>query len=296
MSEWAQDVEEFILYLGSERGLSINTIEAYQRDLHLFYHYLFTQGIKPIGAIEERDVMGFLSFLDKKGYANSSSYRTLMALKIFFRFLRKEDKISLDPTCHLEAPKLWQLLPEVLTEEEVIALLNAPEADCFIGARDNAILEVLYACGLRVSELCHLNIYDIQDDLIKVKGKGGKERIVPIAKVAVNAVDRYLTEFRSEWFEDALGEPLFVTEKGKRVNRTLVWHRVKIYIKKAGINKRISPHSLRHSFATHLLHHGADLRIIQEMLGHADIATTDRYTHLSKEELFAKFKNFHPRS
>lgn len=295
MSEEEAFIEEFLVYLGSERGLSLNTIEAYQRDLKLFSQFLSKLSNIHFSSAGEKHIVAFLEELEKRGYASSSSYRTLMALKVFFRFLKKEDKIPFDPTIHLEAPKLWQTLPNVLTESEVLLLLQTPDPSFHDGARDRAMLEVLYASGLRVSELCHLNLYDIQDDIIKVKGKGGKERLVPIAKIAVKAVDDYLLHFRKEFVEDIRGEPLFLTEKGKRIDRTLVWQRVKFYAKKAGIEKSISPHSFRHTFATHLLHHGADLRIIQEMLGHADIATTDRYTHLSQQELLDKFKNFHPR-
>lgn len=296
MSESMAAIEEFLHYLGSEKGLSLNTIMAYQRDLTLFYDFLKFLGNKNIFHVEQKEIVDFLEDLDKKGYASSSAYRTLMALKVFFKFLRKEDKILSDPTSHLEAPKLWQKLPEVLSESEVMLLLEAPDITTEAGARDKAILEVLYACGIRVSELCQLNLYDIQEEVIKVKGKGGKQRIVPIAQLAVKAVDYYLGTFRKECIEDALGEPLFVTEKGKRIHRSFVWSQVKLYCKQVSITKPISPHSLRHSFATHLLNHGADLRIIQEMLGHADISTTDRYTHVSKQEIFNKFKNFHPRS
>jgi integrase/recombinase XerD len=218
----------------------------------------------------------------------------LVAVKVFFRFLKKEDFVELDVTRHLESPKLWQLIPEVLTIGEVDLLLKAPDGETPLGARDKAILEVLYASGLRVSELCGLNIHDVDEACVRVKGKGGKERLVPIAKVALDAVDRYLAQHRGE----VGGEkeiPLFVSRKGKRIDRSDVWKRVKFYAKRAGIAKRISPHTLRHSFATHLLENGADLRVIQEMLGHAHISTTDHYTHISQLHLSQAFSAFHPR-
>jgi integrase/recombinase XerD len=181
------------------------------------------------------------------------------------------------------------LIPEVLSQDEVVRLLAAPHGEAF---RDRAILFVLYASGLRVSELCGLNICDVGEKTVRVRGKGGKDRIVPIAPVAIAAVDLYLTQGRKESGRE---EALFVTEKGQRIDRYLVWARIKAYARDAGIAKRISPHTLRHSFATHLLENGADLRIIQEMLGHADIGTTDRYTQVSRSHLHRAFSEFHPR-
>jgi integrase/recombinase XerD len=189
---------------------------------------------------------------------------------------------------------MWQLIPEVLSVAEVDALLKAPDVATAAGARDRAVLQVIYACGLRVSEACGLNLQDVGDQIVRVRGKGGKERVVPIAKSAVEAIDDYLTRFRQEG-ERAKHPPLFVSEKGKRIDRILVWKRVKHYAEIAGIRKEISPHTLRHSFATHLLENGADLRVIQEMLGHSNIQTTDRYTHISQRHLAEAFEAFHPR-
>lgn len=234
--------------------------------------------------------MSFFRLFKERGYASSSLCRTLVAIKVFFRFLKREGIISLDPTLHLDSPKFWQLIPEVLTIEEASRLLAQPYPRTSTGARDKAILETLYASGLRVSELCGLNIQDVGDDAVRVKGKGSKERIVPIAPSALSAIDHYLGKFR----EDKEGA-LFIGTKGKRVDRVAVWSRVKFYAKKAGITKKISPHTLRHSFATHLLENGADLRVIQEMLGHASISTTDRYTHISHKHLHDAFEKFHPR-
>ena len=228
--------------------------------------------------------------MKEKNHASSSLSRYLISLKVFFRYLKKEKIISSDPTIHLENPKLWQLIPEVLSLEETEKLLNMPDPSCFLGARDHAILSVLYASGLRVSELCGLNLIDVSEDHVRVKGKGNKERIVPIAQVALSRIDHYLKEFRKD-----KEEALFITQRGKRIDRIAVWERIKWYAKKAGIEKNISPHTLRHSFATHLLENGADLRVIQEMLGHANIATTDKYTHISHKHLQNAFSKFHPR-
>jgi len=276
-------IEEFLAYLGSEKGLSINTIEAYGRDVRLF-----ASAIK--GEPGKDDVLAYLQSLQAKGHASSSICRALVAVKVFCRFLKKEGYIASDPTVNLEGPKLWQLIPEVLTMEEVSKLLAAPDPESAVGARDKAMLEVMYASGLRVSELCSLKVTDVSDQFVRVKGKGGKERVVPIASSAVLSVDHYLARFRKE------GEgPLFLSGKGAPMDRTAVWERVRYWGKKAGIGKRISPHTLRHSFATHLLENGADLRVIQEMLGHSSIGTTDRYTHISQKHLKESFERFHPR-
>lgn len=281
---WESLIQDFLSYIGSEKGLSVNTIESYGRDIRRF-----CEGLK--GMAEEREILSHLGELKEKGYASSSIYRALMALRVFFRFLKSEGLIEKDPTVLLESPKMWQLIPEVLTAEEVERLLAAP-SDGEEGARDRALLETLYATGIRVSELCQLNVHDVGEKAVRVLGKGGKERIVPIGETALAAIDAYLGEYRDDRGDH---RPLFVTKRGKRMHRTGVWERVKYYARRAGIQKEISPHTLRHSFATHLLDHGADLRVIQEMLGHADIGTTDRYTHLSKKRLFDAFDAFHPR-
>ncbi len=279
-------MEDFLLYLGSEKGLSPHTLAAYGRDLKGFQRFI--EG-KAWEVVTQEHVLSYLEYVKEK-YATASVCRMLVAIKVFFRFLKREGLVPTDPTRYLDSPKLWQLIPEVLSIDEVTRLLAAPGDEDAIGARDKAILHVLYASGLRVSELCGLNLTDVDDTRVRVKGKGNKERIVPIAKSAVEAVDRYLTQ----WRQNAEG-PLFVTAQGKRIDRVMVWKRVKFYAKKAGIDKPISPHTLRHSFATHLLENGADLRVIQEMLGHVSIHTTDRYTHVSQKHLNEAFDRFHPR-
>jgi integrase/recombinase XerD len=215
----------------------------------------------------------------------------LMTLKVFFRFLVQEEKLGKDVTALLSAPKVWQLIPEVLTVEEVEALLRAA-----VDVRDRAILYTMYASGLRASEVCALNFFDVQEEKVLVQGKGGKERVVPIAKVATEAIEVYIQAWEGSWGKCERSSPLFLSKRGKRLDREMIWRIVKKYAELAGIRKNISPHTLRHSFATHLLENGADLRIIQEMLGHKDISTTDRYTHISKRHLKNAFENFHPRS
>jgi integrase/recombinase XerD len=281
-----QEIEDFLIYLGSEKGLSPKTLEAYGRDLKALSSAL--KG--PLPKVTADQIISHFQALKEKGAASSTLCRALVAVKVFFRFLKKERILSFDPTTHLESPKLWQLIPEVLTQDEVSRLLGAPDVESVQGVRDKAILQVMYASGLRVSELCGLDIGDVSDDQVRVVGKGRKERIVPIAKSAVEAVDDYLVRFRQE------GDgALFLSLRGKRIDRITIWERVKFYAKKVGITKTISPHTLRHSFATHLLENGADLRLIQEMLGHANIGTTDRYTHISHKHLHEAFEKFHPR-
>jgi integrase/recombinase XerD len=283
----SRTIEDFLSYLCSEKGLSRNTLEAYGRDLRALLHFL---GLSDFTPVKEAEIIRFLSHLKDQRYASSSICRTLVAIKVFFRFLKREKLMEEDPTQHLDLPKLWQLIPEVLTFQEVEQLLKMPDSSTQQGALDRAVFEVIYASGLRVSEVCGLNLSDLDDGFVRVKGKGGKERLVPIAGAAVCAVDHYLINFRKS--EDPA---LFLLKDRKRIERTYVWARIKHYAKKAGITKRVSPHTLRHSFATHLLENGADLRVIQEMLGHANIATTDRYTHISQSHLQTAFDQFHPR-
>lgn len=282
-------LQDFINYLTSEKGLAQNTLQAYSRDIKLFLSH-----VKSFNNASEHHVIQFLSKLQKQGYASASIARAFIALKVFFRFLKREGVILSNPTLYLNTPKLWQLIPEVLSLNEVERLLQVPDPSTEMGCRDRAILELLYSSGLRVSELCQLKITDVDDEFVKVSGKGGKERMVPVGKAAIKAVDDYLNRFR-----DGAGNErqtaLFISSKGLALNRFEVWKRIKVYAKEAQITKNISPHTFRHSFATHLLDGGADLRVIQELLGHASIDNTDRYTHVSHNRLLQAFTAFHPR-
>ena len=241
-------ITDFLDYLKSERGLSLNTIDAYGRDLAAFAVSIHGKDWALVGP---EDILFFLSGLQQKQYASSSISRMLIAIKVFFRFLKKEGAISVDLGCYFQSPKIWQLIPEVLQIHEVEALLAEPKAEDWLGSRDKAILELLYATGMRVSELCGLCIHDLNDTFVKVRGKGKKERIIPVGKKAIAAVDDYLIRFRGEVRQE--NGPLFVTKRGKPIDRITVWKQVKMYAKKAGIQKSISPHTLRHSFASHLL-------------------------------------------
>lgn len=281
-------LEEYCNYLLSERGSSSHTLSAYRKDITYFLKSVEVD----VTHVTSDRIITYLSSLKESGYASSSICRALAAIKMFFRFLQREDYIKDNIALSLNSPKLWQLVPEVLTDKEIERLFLAPDTTTERGCLDLAILEVIYACGLRVSELCSLNICDVGDEYIKVMGKGRKERLVPIGKKATSAIDGYLP-YRDRYDSDR--EKALFIYRGKRVERGGVWQRMKYYAKRAGITKNISPHTLRHSFATHLLDNGAEIRVIQEMLGHSTIASTDRYTHVSQKRLNAAFAAFHPR-
>jgi integrase/recombinase XerD len=287
---FSRALHSFLLYIDAEKGLSRNTIEAYQRDLLLFEAYLKTVALS-LEQIDAEKIIHFLNHLREHQYASSSLARLLISLKIFFRFLKKEGILAQDPSFHLDSPKLWKLMPQILSISEVekLLLIIADGEEELL--RDRAILFLLYATGIRVSELCALDLLDINEEAVRVRGKGGKERLVPIAQRALNAIDTYLLHRKQEGGDKAL----FLNKKGKRIDRFEVWRLVKSYAKKAQISKNISPHTLRHSFATHLLENGADLRVIQELLGHSHIATTDHYTQISSRHLLEAFERFHPR-
>lgn len=282
------DLHDFLIYIASEKGLSQNTIEAYRRDNNSLISFLNLKGILSFKDVTQELLVSFLASLKSTDYASSSICRALVAAKVLFRFLKREGLIENNVALYLDTPKLWQLIPDVLSYKEVESLIHQPDTSTPLGARDQAIIEVLYSCGLRVSELCTLNVNDVDDVYLRVMGKGRKERLVPIGSKAIAAIDYYLN-FRPE------NTPiLFLSKSAKPLDRTMVWKIIKKHTTEAGIIKSVSPHTLRHSFATHLLDNGADLRIIQELLGHSNIATTDRYTHVSRSHLQQAFHAHHP--
>lgn len=281
-----QHVEAFCIYLSSEKLLSQNTLDAYRRDLASFFSY------NNLEKITDQGVLQYLAYLKQEGYAPSSIARAVNSIKLFFRFLRREKILDKDISHSLEAPKQWFLISDVPSQADTMRLLDAPLGDLLQDVRDRAILELLYSSGMRVSELCALSVLDVDDAQIRVKGKGGKERIIPIAKRSISLLDKYLACRGKEKGNET---PLFLNNSGKRIDRQSVWGIVKKWAKIAKLECKISPHTLRHAYATHLLENGADLRVIQEMLGHASIATTDRYTHISKKHLKTAFQKFHPR-
>lgn len=289
-----EGLSDFISYLASEKGAALNTIEAYGRDLRSLTDFLKGLGIEDLSQVTTANLITFLSGLKTTQYATASICRCLVAIKVFFQFMKREGVIHENITLFLETPKLWQTIPAVLSISEIDTLLTEPDLTTHAGIRDLAILELLYSSGLRVSELCDLSIYSIDDNYVRVFGKGRKERIVPLGKKALQAIDNYLLHVRC-LHDSKTQQLLFLTNKGKPLHRIAVWKMVKKYARSAGIVKTISPHTFRHSFATHLLDNGADLRVIQEMLGHANISSTDRYTHISNKKLQEDFQRFHRR-
>lgn len=285
---------EFFRYLASEKGLSQKSLEAYRSDLKNFYAFLNQISIVSLELLEQSHFVDYLNTLKSKSFADATISRALITIKSFFRFAFREGFLTKNQTETLETPRIWQLIPEVLSLEEIDDLLNQPDKLTASGARDRAILELLYATGIRVSELCSLGVYNIDDSYIRVIGKGDKERVIPIGQKALQAIDEYLIHFRG--VVESEKDPLFINEQGKRIDRIFIFKLVKKYAKAAGIQKNVSPHTLRHSFATHLLENGAELRVIQEMLGHASISSTDRYTQISQSHLQKAFHTLHPRS
>jgi integrase/recombinase XerD len=291
-------IDIFLNYLSVERGLSRNTIVCYRRDLEDFLDYL--KGQQRISSLERTDknqITSFLLSLKTKGLNANSISRKLAAIKTFYRFLVREKILKDDPTSLLESPKLWKRIPSTLSVKEIETLIAQPDLRKKGGMRDRAILEVLYATGMRVSELVQLNLQQVNLDVgfVRCLGKGNKERIVPLGKNAIMCLKRYITNERPYFLKSHSTDVLFLTRLNKRISRQSIWKMIKRYARQARIKKEIRPHILRHSFATHLLEGGADLRSVQEMLGHSDISTTQIYTHINKDRLKIIHKRFHPR-
>jgi len=288
---------EFLNYLSVERGLSKNTIISYRADLVSFISHMETKGAASMEKIKRGDITQYLLCQKDKGLSGNSISRALVAIKMFYKFLAQERFIKDDIAGILEAPKLIRPLPNVLNVAEVDKLLHSPDIKSWMGIRDKAALELMYATGMRVSEMVELETTTLNLDVgfIKCRGKGDKERIVPIGSHAASALERYTQKVRPTLLKNKNDKHLFITRLGKKVSRQSFWKMIKKYAKKSRIKKDIMPHTLRHSFATHLLERGADLRVVQELLGHSDIATTQIYTHINKERLKSIHKQFHPR-
>ncbi|QDE68896.1 site-specific tyrosine recombinase XerD [Myxococcus xanthus] len=291
-------LDAFIAFIRAERGLSGKTVDAYAADINVYFEDLRSRGVSDVTQARQEDVSAHLSALGKRGLGKRSQARHLAALRGFHRFLVAERMADKDPTEDLDTPRSARKLPSFLTLEEVEQLLAAPDERTSTGVRDKAMLEVLYATGLRVSELCGLGINDVQltAGYLVAKGKGAKERLVPLGRVAIEKVQAYLAESRPAVLGRRKSQALFVTPRGSGFTRQGFWKLLKRYALKAGIMKPLSPHKLRHSFATHLVERGADLRAVQQMLGHADLATTQIYTHVNAARLRSVYDEFHPRS
>ncbi len=284
-------IGSFIDYLNVERGLSPNTLQAYRRDLSQFRDWLKKDFLR----VNSTLIGSYLATLRERGEGSSTLNRKLSVMRMFYKFLYTEEKIDHNPVEGIGSPRRVRKIPSFLSEKEVEILLEAPSVDEEYGARDRAILEVVYGAGLRISELINLNLTDLnlKGGWVKVLGKGSKERIVPLGREACRWVRLYLRKRRIETTNKL---PLFCNRYGKRLSRQACWKIIKKYSQKAGITKKISPHTLRHSFATHLLSRDADLRFVQELLGHTNISTTQIYTHITQERLKKVYKKYHPRA
>jgi len=291
-------LDEFLNYLSVERGLSKNTISSYKTDIIAFIERMDKIGVKDIDRVKRQDITSHMLYLKDKKISSNSISRALVAIKMFYRFLVQEKLAKDDVAGILDSPKLIRPLPNVLNVEEVDRLLSAPDLRDWMGIRDRAALELMYASGMRVSEIVELTMDGLNLDVgfIKCRGKGDKERVVPIGKSAKEAVTRYIDKVRPRLSGKSADKHLFLSRLGKKISRQSFWKMIKANAKHARIKKEITPHTLRHSFATHLLEGGADLRVVQEMLGHADIATTQFYTHIDKSRLKSIHKQFHPRA
>ncbi|HYU54437.1 MAG TPA: site-specific tyrosine recombinase XerD [Gemmatimonadaceae bacterium] len=291
-------VERFDDFIALEQGASLQTSHAYKLDITRFITYASVKGASSPTGVGARMLREYVYHLKDLGLSAASIRRNVSAVRTYFKFLLGEGHVVRDPSERLETPKRWRTLPEVLGVEEVEKLLSAPSLDEPLAFRDRAMLELAYGAGLRVSEWISLNVRDVmlQDHLVRVFGKGAKERLVPIGRRAIGAIAIYLRELRPSLEKGEGKGVLFLNARGQPLSRMGAWKILRKYVKQAGITKPVSPHTLRHSFATHLLEGGADLRAVQEMLGHVDISTTQIYTHVDREYLRTVHKQFHPRS
>ncbi|MGH8700756.1 MAG: site-specific tyrosine recombinase XerD [Burkholderiales bacterium] len=290
-------IDEFCDALWLEDGLAKNTLEAYRRDLSQFAAWLESQHGRKLIEGNAADIQAYLGHQFRKKTRASSAARLLSSLKRFYRYGLRQGRIKADPTLRIDSPKLPRGLPKSLTEEDVESLLAAPAVEEALGLRDKAMLETLYASGLRVSELVGLKLGQVSQDMgvVRVVGKGSKERLVPLGEEALAWIRQYLKEARPQLLGARATDDLFVTARGAAMTRQMFWHLLRRYAAQAGLKKSISPHTLRHAFATHLLNHGADLRVVQLLLGHSDISTTQIYTHVARERLKQLHAKHHPR-
>jgi len=300
-TEIPEIIEQFIDAIWMERGLSENTLSAYRTDLKNFVIWLMQTSVKTVTesviATNREIIINYLSALESRQISPRSRARLLSSLRLFYAYLLREKKIEVDPVALIDAPKLGRSLPKTLTEKDVVSLLLAPDTSTLLGLRDRVLFEVLYATGLRVSELVglQLNEINLQQGVLRVTGKGNKERLVPLGEEAVSWIEKYLLSVRADLLKGKISDALFVTNRGAAMTRQAFWYLIKRYAFQAEITSTISPHTLRHAFATHLLNHGADLRVVQMLLGHSDLSTTQIYTHVAKERLKSLHSHHHPR-
>ena len=291
----SQILDDFVDDLTNNKKLSENTIESYSRDIKQYLSYLEENNIDFKGA-KRGNIIAYILYLKKENKAPSSISRSIASIRSFYHFLLKNNIINYDPTIDLESPKVEKKMPEILTIGEVEKLLSIPITSNFKGSRDKAMLELLYATGVRVTELVNLNIDDVNLNLGFVKLNGTKERVVPIGRMAQKAVNIYINEYRQEFLKDKESNVLFLNFHGQKMTRQGFWKIIKSYAKEAGIEKKITPYTLRHSFAAHLIENGADLKSLQQMLGHADISTTQIYAEMVKTRISDVYRKTHPRA
>ncbi len=290
-------IERFTDALWMERGLSQNTLAAYRSDLSKFARWLDGEKGRSLEQARRQDLLDYLSVQSMRSKKPRSTARLLSCLRQFYQHALREGWVQVDPSSRIDAPKLGRPLPKSLTEEEVEALLAAPDLDTPEGFRDRTMLEVLYATGLRVSELVGLRLEQVglAQGVVRVVGKGDKERLVPLGEDAIDWLDRFLKGVRPDLLNGQFCNEIFPTRRGGGMTRQAFWYRIKLHARTAGITKHLSPHTLRHAFATHLLNHGADLRVVQMLLGHSDLSTTQIYTHVAQERLKSLHAMHHPR-
>ena len=292
------DLTAFRDYITAERGMAKNTVLAYHADLQKYHAWIVGGGLPNYLKPSVRELTNYLGYLRDEGLAAPSVARNLIATKMFYRFLRLEERVEQNTVELLSSPKLWERIPQVLSPESVEKLLGAPRSEDRFFLRDRALLETLYATGSRASEVVNLQLADVhlESSFCKCTGKGSKQRVVPLGVPAISALRTYLLDSRPLLTQGDTENPwVFVSKGGRRLTREMLWILVKKYVRRAGLNAKVSPHTLRHSFATHLLAGGADLRTVQELLGHANIRTTQHYTHVDRGRLQAIHRKFHPR-
>jgi integrase/recombinase XerD len=291
------EIERYIDAMWMEKGLSDNTLVSYRRDLKQFDDWLGKNKGSSVLRTDRSQLQAYLGARLEQGQSQRSTARFMSCMRGFYHYLLREGRITVDPTLDVDSPKLGRPLPKSLSEAEVDRLLQAPDLDVALEHRDRTMLELLYACGLRVSELTSLQLVQVSvnQGVVRVFGKGNKERLVPMGEEALDWLQRYLAGPRGELLKGIPCDVLFPSRRGRQMTRQTFWYRIKIYAQRAGIDKDLSPHTLRHAFATHLLNHGADLRVVQMLLGHSDLSTTQIYTHVAKQRRQELHAEHHPR-
>jgi integrase/recombinase XerD len=291
------EIERYIDAMWMEKGLSDNSLTSYRRDLKQFNDWLANNKSSSVTRADRSSLQAYMGARLKQGQSARSTARFMSCVRGFYHYLLREGRITVDPTLEVDSPKLGRPLPKSLSEKEVDRLLEMPDLDLALEFRDRTMLEILYACGLRVTELTSLQLVQvsINQGVVRVFGKGNKERLVPMGEEALMWLQRYMAGPRQELLKDLPSDVVFPSRRGTQMTRQTFWYRIKIYAERAGIKKSLSPHTLRHAFATHLLNHGADLRVVQMLLGHSDLSTTQIYTHVAQQRMQELHAHHHPR-